>query len=87
VSDAAQEEPGGDVRGVEVTDDDSEEVDEDAFARSSKESDAGRRGTCGPEHRSRPLPNCSIGGKRSYCIHKGRRCERTGATTANAHAS
>jgi hypothetical protein len=40
VSDAAQQEPGGDARGVEVTDDDSEEVDEGAFASSSEESDA-----------------------------------------------
>jgi hypothetical protein len=40
VSDAAQQEPGGAARGVEVTDDDSEEVDEYAFASSSEESDA-----------------------------------------------
>jgi hypothetical protein len=40
VSDAAEQEPGGDARGVEVTDDNSEEVDEDAFASSSKASDA-----------------------------------------------
>jgi hypothetical protein len=39
-SDAAQQEPGGDARGVDVTDDYSEEVDEDGFASSSKESDA-----------------------------------------------
>jgi hypothetical protein len=40
VSDAAQQERGGDARGVDVTDDDNEEVDEDAFASSSEESDA-----------------------------------------------
>jgi hypothetical protein len=40
VSDVVQQEPSGDARGVEVTDDDSEEVDEDAFASSSNESDA-----------------------------------------------
>jgi hypothetical protein len=40
VNDAAQQEPGGDAHEVEVTDNDSEEVDEDAFASSSKESDA-----------------------------------------------
>jgi hypothetical protein len=40
VSDVAQQEPGGDARGVEVTDDDSEKVDEDSFASSSEESDA-----------------------------------------------
>jgi hypothetical protein len=40
VSDVAQQEPGSDARGVEVTGDDSEEVDKDAFASSSEESDA-----------------------------------------------
>jgi hypothetical protein len=41
VSDAAQQqEPGGDARGMEVTDDDSDEVDEDAFTSSSEVSDA-----------------------------------------------
>jgi hypothetical protein len=42
VSDAAQQEPGGVARGtgVEVTNDDSKEVDEDGFASSSEESDA-----------------------------------------------
>jgi hypothetical protein len=46
-----------------------------------------RHVTCGPEHRSCPLPNRSIGGKRIYCTRKGRRCERTEATTVDAHAS
>jgi hypothetical protein len=40
VSDVAQQEPGGDARGVEVTDDDSEEVDKDTFASSSEESES-----------------------------------------------
>jgi hypothetical protein len=40
VSNGAQQEPGDAERGVEVTDDDSEEVDEDVFASNSEESDA-----------------------------------------------
>jgi hypothetical protein len=95
VSDVAQQEPGGDARGVEVTDDDSEEVDEDAFASSSEESDAAEEVAAARVDQSigralcqiAVLPNRSIGGKRSYCTRKGRRCERTGATTADAHAS
>jgi hypothetical protein len=90
VSDVAQQKPSGDARGVEVTDDDSEEVDEDAFASRSEESDAAEDVAAARVdqriYRSRPLPNRSIGGKRSYCTRKGRRCERTGATTADAHA-
>jgi hypothetical protein len=38
VSDAAQEDPGDYVRGVEVTDDDSEEVDEDALLQGAAKS-------------------------------------------------
>jgi hypothetical protein len=40
VSNAAQQEPGGAGRGLEVTDDDSKEVDDDTFVSSSEESDA-----------------------------------------------
>jgi hypothetical protein len=87
VSDAAQQEPGGDARGVEVTDDDSVEVDEDAFASSSK-----LKSLTQPRRSPRHMwtgawvvPSAklqySIGGKRSYCTRKGRRCERTKATT------
>ena len=60
VSDGAQQEPGGSARGVEVTDDDSKEVDKDAFASSSEESDAAKEVTAARVDRSIGRALCQI---------------------------
>jgi hypothetical protein len=60
VSDAAQQKPGGDARGVEVTDNDSEEVNEDAFASSSEESDVAEEVTAARVDRSIGRAFCQI---------------------------
>jgi hypothetical protein len=71
------------VEWIEVTAyDDSEEVDDDAFASSSEESDAAEEVAAARIDLSIGRALCQIAvlelGKRSYCTRKGSRCERTG---------
>jgi hypothetical protein len=91
MSDAAQQEPGGAARGVEVTDNDRRRWTKMLLQAAAKSLTQPKRSPrhvwTGAYNRSRPLPNRIFGGKHSYCTRKGRRCERTGATTADAHAS
>jgi hypothetical protein len=66
-------------------------MDEDAFASGSEESDAAEEVAAANVDRSIGRALCQIAVLEAsavkYCTREGRRCERTGATTADVHAS